>query len=192
VTAITLSAQGDNGMCAIVEGGSCASRMMCWGTATPASQNSASCVDLSNLPGNYKSYSFNGGTSGLTAKAISGGWNHMCALLSNDQLACWGENTQNVISSMPKGSLPAVAQVASASYSTCILPKPLGSAKAQCWGNAGNFQGLSSLSFNPVLTTSHGYSHCLADNDGTVSCIGGESQSGSWGFTSNQKIRSEE
>ena len=35
--------------------------------------------------------------TGLTAKALSGGFGHMCALLSNDSVKCWGYNAYGVV-----------------------------------------------------------------------------------------------
>jgi hypothetical protein len=85
----------------------------------------------------------------------------------------------------------SAAQVMGGSYSVCILPKPVGSAIPVCWGNEGNYNGLTSMTWHPVLSTAHGYSYCFADaSDNIAECIGNEGTDWDSGFPSGFKIRS--
>ena len=99
---------------------------------------------------------------GLTAKAVSAGTNHTCALLSDDQLKCWGSgtngklgqgNTDNIGHSGP-GQIAAISGinlgtnltakvVAAGGNYTCAL---LNNDQLKCWGSGGfavNGQGNS-------------------------------------------------
>jgi len=50
---------------------------------------------------------------------------------------------------------------------------------------------LASMTWNPVLSTAHGYSYCFADaNDNIAECIGNEGTDWDSGFPSGFKIRS--
>lgn len=185
VKALKLSGRGDGGTCAIVEkASSCQSRLMCWGKTD---SSTPSCIDIDSPPG-IGARSYVGSSSDLYAVDISGGWNHVCAILNNDKVVCWGSDTQSSVSGLPS-NLPLAAKIASGSYSGCILPKPLGSAKPICWGKASNFGDVSSLTFNPVDLTSQGYSHCFISATDSVTCLGSEASDDSWAFPDGFKVR---
>jgi len=165
------------GSCAIVENTACASRLFCWGLSSggdAAAQvtGDPTCMDLSSLPGT-SSQTFSGSVSGLHAVSMSGGWNHMCVLLSNEQLVCFGENNNAVVStSASKESelTGGVASVHCGSYSTCILPKGFNGPPV-CWGNSNNFN-TAQVAFHPVYASDHGYQHCFGGPNGETACGG--------------------
>ena len=95
----------------------------------------------------------------------------VCALLINHQVACWGGGQG--VTGLPT-TLSNAAQISVQGNSGCILPKPLGSGRAECWGSGANFGTTSPVptSFNPVYSTSQGYSVCFVSSDDTVECMG--------------------
>ena len=93
--------------------------------------------------------------SGRTAKAITGGFYHTCAILDNGQVKCWGYNwagqlglgdttTRGRLASEMGDALPAVSlgtgrtatQIAAGETHTCAL---LDNAQVKCWGR--NLEG---------------------------------------------------
>lgn len=91
----------------------------------------------------------------------------MCVLLSNEQLVCFGENNNAVVStSASKESelTGGVASVHCGSYSTCILPKGFNGPPV-CWGNSNNFN-TAQVAFHPVYASDHGYQHCFGGPNG--------------------------
>ena len=86
--------------------------------------------------------------SGRTAKAVSAGYQHTCAILDDDTLKCWGGGTygqlgQGTLTSFRSPPIPvnlggvgATSVSASPYHSTCAT---LDNGKLKCWGY--NYQG---------------------------------------------------
>ena len=165
------------GTCAIVEGTSCSSHLFCWGSSATGGGSSTSgtpqCMNLDNLAtqslNRYASKSFSGSASSLYVTDISGGWNHYCAVLSNDQVACFGANNENVNTETPSTIPGGVASVHCGSYSACVLPKGFNGPPI-CWGYDANFAGTPS--FNPIYASNHGYFFCFGGPNGETKCGG--------------------
>ena len=60
--------------CAIVEGGSCSSKLMCWRTFSASTE--PSCVDLDALPVSPSAKSYTESSAGLHVTDLSCGWEH--------------------------------------------------------------------------------------------------------------------
>jgi alpha-tubulin suppressor-like RCC1 family protein len=143
VTAIAVAAGGAQA-CALLSGGA----IHCWGdnyfgefglgTSTPMDSTTA-------LPSSYGDAILK---AGLIATSISLGSSSNCAILSDDELECWGANnvgqlglgyttplgateTPSVPAIVPTGS-PAVAQVATGAAHACALYSE--NAGIRCWG----------------------------------------------------------
>lgn len=88
--------------------------------------------------------------SGLTAKALTTAGRHVCALLSNNKLKCWGENKKGQLGlgdTINRGNLPhqmgdalpyvdlgvgrKVKKITGGYYHTCAI---LDNNKVKCWG----------------------------------------------------------
>ena len=83
--------------------------------------------------------------AGRTAKQISVGGNHTCALLDNDTVKCWGSNFRTQLGYGNNSNLNAPSvnpinlgpgrtakQIAAGGYHTCVL---LDNDTVKCWGN---------------------------------------------------------
>jgi alpha-tubulin suppressor-like RCC1 family protein len=125
-----------NGACAILDD----KTVKCWGdgsqlalgnggTATTNATTPTTVVGVGGV-----------GTTLNNVIAISGGYQHYCALLADTSIACWGYDSYGQLgdglsasSSTPKAvaSLTGVAQIIAGRLQTCAL---LGSGALKCWG----------------------------------------------------------
>ena len=180
-TAVAIS-----GSCAILDDGS----VSCWGFNSygmvgDGTNNQRTTPTQTSSLGN-----------GRTAVAISTGSGHVCAILDDGSVSCWGRNAQGVLgdgtstnrlSPFPTLSLgtnrEAVA-ISSGGYHTCVI---LDDGSVSCWGYDGygqlgttsgsstNYpQPTSSLGAGrTAVAISSGQSHtCAILDDGSVSCWG--------------------
>lgn len=160
--------------------------LVCWG------QNDMGQLGIGNLTNpNPAPTSVNLG-AGKTAKQVAMGIDHACAILDDDSVSCWGNNSAGQLgqplTTVSSASPLAVPGVFAKSLSlglehTCVIT-PANS--VQCWG--GNSKGQLGLpagslaqSYLPQATISgltakvilSGYNHvCAIANDDTVKCWG--------------------
>lgn len=122
--------------------------------------------------------------------AISGGVFHTCALMNDETVRCWGDNsngqlgdgtTTNRSSPINVNGLSGVKKVSSGDYHTCVL---LNNGTVMCWGK--NTEGqlgdvtytsrtspVSVIGLSSVTAISAGHLHtCALLADGTVYCWG--------------------
>ena len=130
--AVALASTDDTNCVLLNTGG-----VKCWGPnwlgllGDLTETNSATPVDVYGL------------TSGV--KAISGGYNHMCALLIGGTMKCWGSNNAFQLGIPTMGqtttgsptavpNLTGVTAISAGGYHTCAL---LDTGTLKCWGNNG-------------------------------------------------------
>lgn len=139
---------GDDNMCALLEGGI----VKCWGENAYGQLGIGSTTDRGGLPGEMGDVlpAVDLGT-GQTAKAISVGAGHACAILLDDSLKCWGKNESGQLGqghpnhigqapgemgdALPPVAVGAVLQVSAGSQHTCVL---LQGGAIKCWGSGGS------------------------------------------------------
>jgi hypothetical protein len=146
-------AAGLNHTCAILDN----DRVKCWGT----NFNGQLGLGDTNLRGGQSgqmgdALPFVDLGTGRTAKVITSGWGHSCALLDNDRVKCWGFNARGQLGlgdTNDRGDQPGemgdalpfidlgTARTAKAITSghghTCAL---LDNDRVKCWGNNGSGQ----------------------------------------------------
>ena len=191
--AITISS-GDDHTCAILDDG----KVMCWGEGSNGQLGNGATIDAAT-PQQTDALGFNS-----TAKSISAGKHHTCAITNNGTTVCWGQGSKGQLgngdpsmktSPTPIGTLPyglsAVALAAGEEH-TCAL---LSQGSVACWGNGDSGRlgnGSTSTSYTPELTASFGgrtavsisssHQHtCVVLDDGNASCWG-VTASGRGGF----------
>ena len=185
--AITI-ASGYDHTCAILDDGSVA----CWGEGSSGQLGNGALID-SSTPQTTQSLGFNS-----SAKSISLGRYHSCAITDNGTTVCWGQGSQGQLGNgatseeaSPVTTAPfpfnqkAVA-LASGEEHTCAL---MSTGSVACWGNGANGRlgnGASSSASTPELTEPFGggrtavaissqHQHtCALLNDGNVSCWGSD------------------
>jgi alpha-tubulin suppressor-like RCC1 family protein len=127
--------------------------------------------------------------SGLTAKTIKSGFDHICAIADNDTVKCWGDNqygqlgnASNADSFSPVGAsgLTGVSSLATGAYHSCAAT----ATAVSCWGhnNAGQLGSNASTDMNSPAQTSTslsgvtqlvaGLSHTCALSGTTAVCWG--------------------
>jgi len=162
-----------NGVCALVEDSTCPSKVMCWGDSQLIGAATPKCVDFDSMS-TASSKSYSGSSDGLYAIDLSLAWNHGCAVLSNNGVVCWGGDNAGQATGVPTNLAP-MARVFSTTYAACALPVGY-NARPSCWGQSSNYEGVSSLSFNPVDATQHGYHQCFMSADNSVACVAADSE----------------
>jgi hypothetical protein len=187
-----------NGFCAIMdESSTCASRIVCFQTRSVNwVKSTPTCVDLDDLTGHMGSYdkkmgkkTYTGSSSGVYAVDMTGGWTHVCALLSNDQVACFGSNHNDAIANTPILTKP-VAGVYVTSFATCVIYK--GDVQPACWGYSSNFQGYTTIAgiSGAIGASTNGYYYCFAMADNSVKCTGSDASTRGINFGSSFRLRS--
>ena len=128
--------------CALLDDGS----VKCWGKREHGQLGDASITgQISSPPSNAISFG-----AGRTAKMITAGEFHYCAILDNDEIMCWGDGANGKLATgstadqttptAPSGSFAAgrYAVYLDAGYHhTCAI---LDNGKATCWGSDANGQ----------------------------------------------------
>jgi len=139
---------------------------------------------------------YNGGASYVTPLAltiaqlsgvdqVSFGVRHLCALVPDGQVVCWGDNstgqlgvnsTDQYPTDQPTAvpGLPPAVQVAAGTFASCAI---LQDATVQCWGNDWSGQGSSLVprvidGFSGVVSLSMHRHGCALLRDGGVACLG--------------------
>ena len=147
-TAKAVSA-GDKHVCAILDDDS----LKCWGDNQYGQLGDGSTTD------NRAPVAINLG-AGRTAKAISLGGDHTCAILDDDSLKCWGKNgsgrlgdgsitNRNAPVAINLGTNKSVKMVAMGIWHTCAM---LNDDTVKCWG--GNYYGSLGAGANPDTESS--------------------------------------
>ena len=83
-----------------------------------------------------------------TAKSVSNGWSHTCAILDNGSLKCWGHNSygqlgigsttdQNTPQYVDLGTGRTAVSVSMGTHHTCAI---LDDSSLKCWGLGGSGQ----------------------------------------------------
>ena len=128
--------------CALLDDGS----VKCWGKREHGQLGDASILgNITSPPSNAISFG-----TGRTAKMITAGEFHYCAILDNDEIMCWGDGANGKLATgntafqttptAPSGSFAAgrYAVYLDAGYHhTCAI---LDNGKATCWGSDANGQ----------------------------------------------------
>jgi alpha-tubulin suppressor-like RCC1 family protein len=136
-------AAGGNHTCAILDN---SSAVMCWGENDQGQLGLGTNTDSPNPSAVYMG-------SGITAKAITTGTEHTCALLDDDSVKCWGRGDEgqlgsgktNDIISPPSASIVLgtnidATAIASGKFHTCAI---LDNSSIKCWGyNASGQLGI--------------------------------------------------
>lgn len=135
--------------------------------------------------------------SGLSAKSIKSGFNHLCAVAGDDTVKCWGDNqygqlgnSSNIDSPaiVSAGAIAGVKQLTLGAYHSCAAT----SSAISCWGrnDAGQLgSNGGTVSLNVPTTTGTvranvsqlvaGLSHTCALSDSTAEC---------WGNNANKQL----
>ncbi len=187
---VTAIAAGDNHTCAALSAGG----VKCWGWGTSGQlgnntiTSSSTPVDVQGLP------------AGATATALSGGFRHTCAALSDGSARCWGRNDNGQVGDgtfttprptavTPIGLTSGVTAITARGAHTCVVQ----TGAVKCFGlnSAGQLgNGSTTRSNTPVTATgltgiaqvAAGGSHtCALATSGAVSCWG-LNQEGSLGI----------
>jgi alpha-tubulin suppressor-like RCC1 family protein len=176
---ITLGA-GDNHTCAALGTGG----VKCWGWGSSgqlghnAITSSSTPVDVQGLP------------AGTTATALTGGYRHTCAVLSDGSARCWGRNNEGQLGNSsnttgrvavtPTGLTNGITAIVAGGAHTCAVQ----TGTVRCFGfnNAGQLgNNTTTQSNSPVTATgltnitavAAGGSHsCALSATGAVSCWG--------------------
>ncbi len=183
----TAIAAGDTHTCAILDDGS----VKCWGS------NSDGQVGNGGNTGNYETPQETLALgSGRTAASITAGWKHVCVILDNGDVKCWGEGGQGQIGygNTDDGSGPTdppvdlgtgrtATAITAGKYHTCAV---LDDGTIKCWGDNAYGQlgdGTTTDRTSPTATDSLGSGRtatsvigdeftCAILDDGSVKCWG--------------------
>ena len=139
---------------------------------------------------------------GETFKQVSAGWGHACALSTDNQVYCWGDNgdghlgtgnlegegTPTLVGGLPNN----VVEVSAGGYGTCALTA---TGAVYCWGDNGlggvGKGDIGADALTPVNITNSaafagktlidievsGYQRCALATDGSLFCWGGDQDS---------------
>lgn len=165
-TATTLAA-GGNHTCVILDNGA----VRCWGYGAEGSLGYGNTLTIGDFePATAAGYVFLG--AGRTAKALTGGQSHTCAILDTGDVRCWGQgangrlgtgNTASIGDDETPGSMPVVD----------ITPPPVfNSFGGLTQSTSARPTGLSIFDLDAV-SIAGGFEHtCVGTSAGTVSCWG--------------------
>jgi len=136
------------------------------------------------------------GLTGIEQLAV--GVAHVCALLSDGTVRCWGNNAmgelgdgtrQHRTSPVAVAGLASVVEIASGMAHTCAR---LADGGVHCWGGRGDSEGLALETIAGVAGATQiacGWSHsCARISDGTLRCWG-SNESGQLGDGTREKAR---
>jgi alpha-tubulin suppressor-like RCC1 family protein len=139
--------------------------------------------------------------SGLSAKSIQSGYDHICAIATDDTVKCWGDNqygqlgnASNVDSSVvvTASGLPSATHLSTGAFHTCAST----ASSISCWGlnNAGQLgsSGTTDLNSPTAITSSRsgvtqlaaGLAHTCALSGTTLECWGSNASGQLSGSTS--------
>ena len=99
-----------------------------------------------------------------TYKTVTAGWNHSCAILTDDTITCWGSNKYGQTNA-PAGTYKTVT--AGWSHSCAIATDDT----ITCWGS--NTYGQTNAPAGTYKTVTAGWNHsCAIATDDTITCWG--------------------
>jgi len=116
-----------------------------------------------------------GGTSGLCdvpkdlppVREVHAGSMHVCALLEDSYVRCWGRDDSGCVKDVPKDV--KALDVATAAYATCIVDTD---SKVRCWGQAAQIGNLPKDLGAVKSLSGAGQFFCAVTTDGSVKCWG--------------------
>ncbi|MHA7634891.1 RCC1 domain-containing protein [Corallococcus sp. M7] len=134
---------GGNHTCALMNTG----KVRCWGNNYFGQLGYGNTLHVGDDEQPYTKGDVNLG-AGVTAKDITAGFNHTCALLSTGRMLCWGRNAAGQLGythtnqvTEPSTQTPVnvgdVAQLSAGAYHTCVQTRQ---GAVQCWGASNNGQ----------------------------------------------------
>ena len=185
---ITIFSIGNEHGCAIIESTLPVSKLLCWGENGSGQLGVGSTTDQDSITNNF----VNLGTN-KTAKAVSAGQLHTCAILNDDKVKCWGKGGSGRLgngASTDQNSPVAVSmssntakKISLGNQHTCAI---FNDDKVYCWGENGLGQlGVGSTTDQNTPTvvdlgtgktataiSSGRFHNCAILNDKTVKCWG--------------------
>ena len=178
MTSAKVVVAGDEFSCALLVDGTAS----CWGLGEKGQRGDGTYDQVALAPVAVQGLA--------SATALSAGYNHACALLSNGTLRCWGSNTNGQLgdpssngSAIPIAvpNISGALAIAAGAFHTCAL---LPDRTVRCWGDNADGQlgdGTNTTSFTPVtvgglsdvVALSAGGAHtCALMTSGSIQCWG--------------------
>ena len=156
-------AVGDWHTCAVASDG----KAYCWGYGVTHAELGNGTMSQANSP---VAVATNGVLSGKTVKRIAAGFDHNCAIASDDKVYCWGEGEHGALGngSTARAATPVavsttgalagktIKRIAAGIWHTCAIASD---DKVYCWGDNGNGQlgnGSTTQSNVPVAVSTTG------------------------------------
>ena len=156
-------AVGDWHTCAVASDG----RVYCWGYGVTHAELGNGTMSQANSP---VAVATNGVLSGKTVKRIAAGFDHNCAIASDDNVYCWGEGEHGALGngSTARAATPVavsttgalagktIKRIAAGIWHTCAIASD---DKVYCWGDNGNGQlgnGSTTQSNVPIAVSTTG------------------------------------
>ena len=156
-------AVGDWHTCAVASDG----KAYCWGYGVTHAELGNGTMSQANSP---VAVATNGVLSGKTVKRIAAGFDHNCAIASDDKVYCWGEGEHGALGngSTARAATPVavsttgalagktIKRIAAGIWHTCSIASD---DKVYCWGDNGNGQlgnGSTTQSNVPVAVSTTG------------------------------------
>ncbi len=177
-------AAGSTYTCAVLNNG----QVSCWGSNAFGQLGQADSLSLSSVPVSIT------GLNSVQAVIAGGGSNHVCALLKNGGVSCWGSNAygqlgnnsdQNSFTPVAVQGLSAVASLALGASHTCALQT---NGQVSCWGqdSFGQLGDANSglLSLTPVLVPGMTSVSALSIGSDDHACASGLPHFSCWGANS--------
>jgi len=181
----TAVSSGENHSCALLWDGA----IECWGNNQVGELGSGTMTNTTAPFGLATPVPVSGIKN---AVAVSAGWNHTCAVLSDGTIECWGANSNGQLGNGTTTSSPTPVQVSgitnavavsAGASDTCAL---LSDSTVSCWGwngmgALGNGTTVDSSIPVPISGLSDvesisagGYTNCALRRTGTVDCWGSD------------------
>ena len=204
-TAVQITSKGSYNAetnCAILDNG----ELKCWGSNSYGQLGQGDSTVRGSTTGSMAALNAINLGAGRTAKAVTTGDGHVCAVLDTDDLKCWGYayglgldsvTSQNNPASLPTvnvGSGRTVKMVAAGKWHTCAI---LDDDSLKCWGynndgqlglddlanrglSIGSMATVPSVNLGPGRTATSlsvgNYHSCAILDDGSAKCWGSNSQ----------------